>query len=71
MAMFTAYTPLDRCVGREVTVRVNGEAHVGLLAGIYTMGGTSVLVITPMRGAGTEVHIPLPGAVVTVTPDQR
>jgi len=71
MTMFTAYTPLDRCIGREISVRVNGEAHVGMLAGIYTMGGTSVLVITPMHGAGMEVHIPMTGAVVTVTPDKR
>ncbi|MDF2629894.1 MAG: hypothetical protein K0R39_3725 [Symbiobacteriaceae bacterium] len=69
--MFTAYTPLDRCIGREITVRVGGEAHVGMLAGVYTMSGTSILVITPMHGAGTELHIPLPGAVVTVKPDQR
>lgn len=69
--MFTAYTPLDRCIGREITVRVNGEAHVGMLAGVYSMSGTSILVITPMHGAGTELHIPLPGAVITVKPDQR
>lgn len=68
--MFTAYTPLDRCIGREITVRVNGEAHVGMLAGVYTMSGTSILVITPMQGAGTEIHIPLPGAVVSIKPDR-
>lgn len=68
--MFTAYTPLDRCVGKEITVRLNGENHVGMLAGVYFMGGTAVLVITPMQGGGAEQHIPLPGAVVTVRQDR-
>lgn len=64
--MFAPYTPLDRCVGKELTVRVNGENHVGMLVGVYTLGGATVLVITPMQGAGTEQHIPLAGSVVTV-----
>jgi|GEM_PF-1893382 len=69
--MFTAYTPLDRCISKEITVRVGGENHVGMLAGVYYMGQTPVLVIAPMQGAGTEQHIPLPGAVVTVKQEQR
>lgn len=68
--MFAPYTPLDKCIGKEVTVRVGGENYVGLLVGVYPMGGVSVMVLTPMQGAGAEQHIPLPGAVVTVRQDR-
>jgi len=68
--MFTAYTSLDRCVGRELTVRFDGENYVGMLAGMYQTGGMTMLVITPMQGGGTEHHIPLAGAVVTVKQDR-
>ncbi|HEY3366863.1 MAG TPA: hypothetical protein VGK74_17570 [Symbiobacteriaceae bacterium] len=65
--MFAPYTPLDQCIGREVKVRVDGEAHVGMLTGIYTLNGQTVLVIVPLLdGAGSEQHIPLHHAVVTV-----
>lgn len=64
--MFTAYTPLDRCVGKEVRIRAGGEDYVGMLAGMYRCEGEPVLVITPMQGAGTEQHIPLGRAVVQV-----
>lgn len=62
--MFTAYTPLDRCLGREVQVRSGGESYKGMLAGIYEFGGQSILVLTPMSEPGAELHIPLAGAVV-------
>ncbi|HWI65193.1 MAG TPA: hypothetical protein VNT75_25465 [Symbiobacteriaceae bacterium] len=68
--MFAPYTPLDRCIGKEITVRLGGENYVGMLVGVYPLGGTSVLVITPMQGGGTEQHIPLVGAVVTVRGDR-
>lgn len=64
--MFTAYTPVDKCIGKEIRIRVANEEYVGLLAGVYTLSGTPVLVITPMSGGGMEQHIPLHGAVVTV-----
>lgn len=69
--MFTAYTPLDRCVGKEIRVRCSGEEFVGLLAGIYRCEGTPMLVLTPMNGGGTEQHIPLASAVVKVNAAQR
>lgn len=68
--MFSAYTPLDRCVGKEVRVRVSGEEYVGMLAGMYRCEGQPVLVITPMNGGGTEQHIPLNSAVVQVRHDR-
>lgn len=64
--MFAPFTPLDRCIGKEITVRMAGEEHVGMLAGVYQLGATPVLVITPMQGGGAEHHIPVAGAVVTV-----
>lgn len=64
--MFAPYTPLDKCIGKEITVRLHGEAITGMLTGVYTLSGTPVLVLTPMQGGGTEQHIPLPGAIVTV-----
>jgi hypothetical protein len=66
MLMFAPYTPIDRCIGREISVRTGGETFTGMLAGVYHLGGVPVLVITPMDGRGMEQHIPLPGAVVTV-----
>lgn len=64
--MFAPYTSLDRCIGKEITVRVGGENFAGMLVGVYTMAGSSILVITPMQGGGMEQHIPLAGTVVTV-----
>ncbi|MFO7172255.1 MAG: hypothetical protein DIU70_004685 [Bacillota bacterium] len=63
--MFAAYTPIDRCIGREVTVRAGGEEYEGVLAGIYQVGGIPVLVLVPMDGS-VEHHVPLVGAVVTI-----
>lgn len=64
--MFSAYTPLDRCVGKEIRVRANGEEYVGMLAGIYRCEGQPLLVIAPMNGGGSERHIPLSTAVVEI-----
>ena len=64
--MFAAYTPIDKCIGKEISVRLNGETIAGMLTGVYTLSGMPVLVITPMNGGGLEQHVPLPGAVVTV-----
>lgn len=63
--MLSTYTPLDRCIGKEVTVRTNGDEYVGMLAGIYQLNGVSILVLVPMNGS-QEHHIPLIGAVVTL-----
>nr|PZN42191.1 MAG: hypothetical protein DIU70_05525 [Bacillota bacterium] len=63
--VFAAYTPIDRCIGREVTVRAGGEEYEGVLAGIYQVGGIPVLVLVPMDGS-VEHHVPLVGAVVTI-----
>jgi len=68
--MFAPYTPLDRCIGKELKVRVGGEDHVGMLSGVYTLGSAAVLVLAPMQGGGTELHIPVAGAVVTVRHDR-
>lgn len=68
--MFAPYTPVDRCVGKEISVRTNGENYIGMLAGVYTLAGMSVLVITPMNGGGAEQHIPLAGCVVTIRQGQ-
>lgn len=68
--MFAAYLPLDRCVGKEVRVRVGGQEYVGMLAGIYRLDGTPMLVVTPLVGGGAEQHIPLANAVVEVRPDR-
>ncbi|MFZ5816011.1 MAG: hypothetical protein ACOY93_11980 [Bacillota bacterium] len=68
--MFTAYTPLDRCVGKEIRVRCGGEEFVGMLAGMYRCEGQPMLVITPLNGGGTEHHIPLVTAVVKVQHDR-
>jgi hypothetical protein len=68
--MFTAYTPLERCVGKEIRVRAGGEEYVGMLAGIYRCEGTPVLVLTPMETPGVEQHIPLTSAVVQVRHDR-
>lgn len=68
--MFSAYTPLDRCIGKEIRVRINGDEYAGMLAGIYRMEGQPILVVTPMNGGGAEHHIPLMSAVVQVRPDR-
>lgn len=67
--MFTAYTPIDKCIGKEIRIRTGGEDYVGMLAGVYSTGGTPILVLTPMTGGGVEQHIPLLGSVVTVRQD--
>lgn len=64
--MFAPYTPIDRCIGKELVIRTGALEYTGLLAGVYTIHGLAVMVVTPMKGGGTEVHIPLPGSVVTV-----
>lgn len=64
--MFSAYTQIDKCVGKEVRVRSGGEDYVGLLAGVYTTYGLPIMVITPLRDGNIEQHIPVLGAVVTV-----
>ena len=64
--MFAAYTQLDRCIGKEVTVRMNGENFSGMLAGLYTLHGLSIMVLTPANAGGLEQHIPVQNAVVTV-----
>jgi hypothetical protein len=66
LVMFSAYTPLDRAIGRELTVRMGGETYTGMLAGIYTLHGQPMLVITPMEGGGLEQHLPLSQVVVTL-----
>jgi len=68
--MFTAYTPLDRCIGKEVQVRSGGESYTGMLTGIYRVEGMAILVLTPMNGGGLEQHIPLNGAVVQIRHDR-
>lgn len=68
--MFQAYTSLDRAVGRELQVRVGDAEYTGMLAGVYALYGAPILVLTPMTGGGTEQHIPLAGAVVTLRPDR-
>lgn len=68
--MFAPYTSIDRCIGKELRVRTAGEDYVGMLAGVYTLHGLTVMVLTPMTGGGTEQHIPLQGAVVTVRHDR-
>lgn len=64
--MFAPYTPIDKCIGKEIRVRTGGEDYVGLLAGVYVLNGLSVLVLTPLTGGGAEQHIPLASAVVTI-----
>jgi len=66
--VFAPYTPLDRCIGKEITVRFGQENYTGMLSGIYTLHGVPMLVITPMEGGGVEQHIPLPNAMVFVNP---
>lgn len=66
MSLFASYTPVTQCIGREVQVRTGGESYRGMLAGIYEMGGQSILVLTPMDEGGTEYHIPLQGSVVVI-----
>jgi hypothetical protein len=66
--MFAPYTPLHGCVGKEVTARLAGETFTGILAGLYYLSNTPVIVITPMAGGGAEQHIPVVNAVVTVKP---
>lgn len=68
--MFTAYTPIDRCVGKDISVRFHGENYAGMLAGVYNLNGMPILVLTPMTGGGAEQHIPMAGAVVTIKPDK-
>jgi len=64
ITVFTAYTPIDKCVGREIEVHSGGETYRGMLAGIYSFGEQTILVVTPMTEPGVEWHIPLGGAVV-------
>lgn len=66
--MFAPYTPIDKCVGKEITVRVGDQNYTGMLAGTYVLHGVPVLVITPMAGGGLEQHIPLQNVVVTINP---
>lgn len=68
--MFEGYTPLDRAIGRELTVRIGEHEYTGMLAGLYALHGTPVLVLAPMTGGGIEQHLPLAGAVVTLRPDR-
>lgn len=68
--MFQSYTSLDRAVGRELQVRVGASEYTGMLAGVYALHGTPILVLAPMNGGGTEQHIPLAGAVITLRPDR-
>lgn len=67
--MFSAYTPIDKCIGRGVQVKVGKSEYSGMLAGVYHLGSMPVLVITPMNSGGLEQHIPLQGAVVTIRND--
>lgn len=64
--MFSPYTPVDQCIGKEVKVRSGGDNYVGMLAGVYASNGISVMVLTPLAEGGTEIHIPLVGAVVVI-----
>lgn len=64
--MFAPYTPIDRCVGNEITVRVGRDEYTGMLAGVYALHGVPVLVLTPLTGGGAQQHIPLQSAVITV-----
>ncbi|MGE5672692.1 MAG: hypothetical protein ACM3XM_02240 [Mycobacterium leprae] len=64
--MFEPYTPLDRCIGKSIRVRMNGDEFEGLLIGVYSLGQVPMLVITPLRGGGEELHIPVPSAVVAI-----
>lgn len=64
--MFAPYTPLDKCVGKELKVRFDRQEYQGLLAGLYTLGGASIMVLTPLQGGGAEIHIPVAGAVTTL-----
>jgi hypothetical protein len=64
--LFAAYTQIDRCIGKEVTVRINGENFTGMLAGVYTLHGLSIMVLTPANGGGLEQHIPVQNAIVTI-----
>jgi hypothetical protein len=70
LTMFEAYTPLDRAVGRELTVQIGDREYTGMLAGVYALLGAPVLVLTPLTGGGMEHHLPLTGAVVTLRPDR-
>lgn len=66
--MFTAYTALDKCIGKEVHVRTGVGEYRGMLAGMYSAQGVALLVLVQGNGAGAqEQHIPLLHAVVTVT----
>lgn len=68
--MFSPYTPVDKCIGKEVKVRSGGDNYVGMLAGVYASNGLSVMVLTPLSEGGIEIHIPLLGAVVVIKQDQ-
>lgn len=69
IAMFAAYKPLDRYIGREVRVRAHAREYVGMLAGIYRVEGVPMLVLVPPTGDGVEQHIPLALAVVEIAPE--
>lgn len=58
--MFAAYTPIERCVGKELRVRVAGEEYVGMLAGVYASHAVPIMVLTPRQEGATELHIPVP-----------
>ncbi len=64
--MFAAYTPIEKCVGKEVRVRAGGEEYVGMLAGVYTTQGLAVMVLTPKQEGATELHIPVLGSVIWI-----
>lgn len=66
--MFAPFTPIDRCIGKEITVRAAGAEYVGMLAGTYQLNGVPVVVVTPMDGT-VQHHIPLPGAVISISQD--
>lgn len=70
VGVFAPYTPVEKCVGKELKVRFEGEEYTGLLAGLYTSAGVAMIVLTPMREGGGEIHIPMARAVVIVKPGQ-
>jgi len=69
MSVFAPYSPVEKCIGKEITVRSGGDNYVGMLAGVYASNGLSIMVLTPLSDAGTEIHIPLVGSVVVIKQD--
>lgn len=70
-AVFAPFTPIEKCVGKEIRVRTGGDDYTGLLAGVYATNGLPIMVLTPMREGAMEVHIPLLGSVVTIKHDAK